>query len=116
LLRCITVYAGRTGARTPHPQARSPSPRFDGLNAVASAKVTAALYQLAVGNWSNVNGVGAGIFERKIDVRPGYWVYLGKDGDRLMILLGGKQRQQQAIETSQERWADYLRRKVKEKL
>ena len=99
------------------PQARSPfTAWFDGLNAVASAKVTAALYQLAVGNWSNVKGVGAGVFERKIDVGPGYWVYLGKDGDRLMILLGGKQRQQQAIETTQERWADYLRRKVKEKL
>lgn len=40
-------------------QARSPfAVCFDGLNAVASAKVTAALYQLAAGNWSNVKGVG----------------------------------------------------------
>jgi len=99
-------------------QARSPfAAWFDGLNAVASAKVTTALYQLAMGNWSNVRGVGTGVFERKIDAGPGYRIYFGKDGDRLVILLGGstKQRQQQAIETAQERWADYRRRKVKEK-
>ena len=54
------------------PQARSPfAAWFDGPNAVASAKVTAALYQLAAGNWSNVKGVGAGVFERKIDVGQG---------------------------------------------
>ena len=61
------------------PQARSPfAAWFDGLNAVASAKVTAALYQLAAGNWSNVKGVGAGVFERKIDVGPGYRIYFEK--------------------------------------
>jgi hypothetical protein len=34
----------------------------------------------------------------------------------VVILLGGstKQRQQQAIQTAQERWADYRRRKAKE--
>jgi putative addiction module killer protein len=59
----------------------------------------AALYQLAAGNWSNVKGVGAGVFERKIDVGPGYRIYFGKDGNRVVILLGSstKQRQQQAI-------------------
>ncbi|MCI0428876.1 MAG: hypothetical protein L0Z46_12765 [Nitrospiraceae bacterium] len=41
------------------PQARSPfAAWFEGLNAVASAQVAAALYQLAVGNWLNVKGVG----------------------------------------------------------
>ena len=65
-----------------------------------------------------MKGVGAGVFERKIDVGPGYRIYFGKEGDRLVILLGGstKQRQQQAIETAQERWADYRRRKAKEKI
>lgn len=86
---------------------------FEGLPAAASAKIAAALYRLAAGNWSNVKGVGAGVFERKIDAGPGYRVYFGKDGDHLVILLGGstKQRQQQAIETARERWTDYRRRK-----
>ncbi len=88
---------------------------FDGLNAAAAAKVTATLYQLEAGNWSQVKGVGGGVFERKIDCGPGYRVYFGKDGERLVILLGGssKQRQQQAIDAAHERWADYRRRKIK---
>jgi len=54
------------------PQARSPLAAWvEELNAVDSAKVAAALYQLSVGNWSNVKGVGAGVFERKIDTGPG---------------------------------------------
>lgn len=91
---------------------------FEGLNAAASAKVAAALYQIAAGNWSNVKGVGAGVFERKIDAGPGYRIYFGKDGIQLVILLGGstKQRQQQAIETAIERWADYKRRKSSKKV
>jgi putative addiction module killer protein len=95
--------------------ARSPfAAWFEGLNAPAAAKVTTALYQLAGGNWSGVKGVGGSVYERKIDYGPGYRVYFGKDGNRLVILLGGssKQRQQQAIEAAQERWVDYRRRKV----
>jgi putative component of toxin-antitoxin plasmid stabilization module len=43
-------------------QARSPfAAWFEGLNAPAAAKVTAALYQLAGGNWSGVKGVGGGV-------------------------------------------------------
>jgi putative addiction module killer protein len=86
---------------------------FDGLNALAAAKVAAALYQLGAGNRSNVKGVGSGVFERTIDFGPGYRIYFGKDGDSVVILLGGstKQRQQQAIETAKARWAAYRRRK-----
>lgn len=96
------------------PQGRSPFELwFNSLNAVASAKVTGALYQLSAGNWSNVKEVGAGVFERKLDVGPGYRLYFGKDGDMLVIVLGGgnKKRQQVAINMARERWADYRRRK-----
>jgi putative addiction module killer protein len=53
------------------------------------------------------------VFERRIDFGPGYRIYLGKDGDRLVILLGGssKQGQQEAIAAAQARWSDYRRRK-----
>ena len=87
---------------------------FDSLNAPAAAKVAAALYQLAAGNFSNVKGVGSGVFEKKIDFGPGYRIYFGKDGDTLLILLGGssKQRQQRAIATAKACWSDYRRRKT----
>lgn len=96
------------------PQGRSPYAKwFDGLNAPAAAKVATALYRLAEGNFSTVKGVGAGVFEQKIDFGPGYRIYFGKDGDTVVILLGGssKQRQQEAIEAAIKRRPDYRRRK-----
>lgn len=48
-----------------------------------------------------------------MDFGPGYRVYFGKDGERLVILLGGsaKKRQGAAIASAQATWADYRRRK-----
>ena len=86
---------------------------LEGLDAAAAAKVTVALARLEQRNLSNVKGVGAGVFEYKIDFGPGYRIYFGKDGDRLVILIGGgtKKRQQQDIAAAQECWAAYKRRK-----
>lgn len=51
--------------------------------------------------------------EVKIDFGPGYRVYVGRDGDELVILLGGsaKARQSQAIQVAQDLWKDYRQRK-----
>ena len=67
---------------------------------MAAAKITTAVRRLELGNFSNVKGVGAGVFEYKIDFGPGYRVYFGKDGDRLMILVGGGTKRRR-IATSQ---------------
>jgi putative addiction module killer protein len=90
---------------------------FDRLNSEASRKITTALYRMGLGNFSNVKGVGAGVYECRIDFGPGYRVYLGRDGERLVILLGGgtKQRQQNDIRLALERWEDYKRRKKEQK-
>ena len=95
-------------------QGRSPYGRwFNRLNAQAAAKVTTALTRLAGGNFSNLKGIGSGVFECRIDFGPGYRVYLGKDGERLVILLGGgtKERQHQDINAAIANWLDYKRRK-----
>jgi len=90
-----------------------------GLRALmlAAAKVTVALTRIELGNLSNVKGVGAGVQELRIDFGPGYRVYFGRDGDRLVILLAGgtKSRQQKDISTAQKRWADHKKRKKDEK-
>jgi putative addiction module killer protein len=64
-----------------------------------------------------VKGVGAGVFECRIDFGPGYRVYFGKDGDTLVILVAGgsKKRQERDIAAAQERWKDYKRRKTQER-
>ena len=97
---------------------RSPFGRwFDDLDAPAAAKVTTTVARLEQGNFSRVKGVGAGVFESTIDFGPGYRVYFGKDGDTLVILLGGgtKKRQPHDIALAHERWADYKQQKTKEK-
>src|SRR5229473_3975728 len=86
---------------------------LEGLNASAAAKVTLALTRMEQGNFSNTKGVGAGVYEYKIDFGPGYRIYFGKDGDTLVILVGGgtKKRQQEDIATALARWQDYKQRK-----
>jgi putative addiction module killer protein len=89
---------------------------FGSLDATAAAKVTTALRRLELGNVSNVKGVGAGVFEYRIDFGPGYRVYFGKDGDTIVILLAGgtKKRQDRDIADAHGRWADYKKRKAQE--
>jgi putative addiction module killer protein len=88
---------------------------FDNLDVRAAAKVTVALTRVELGNLSNVKGVGSGVHEYRIDFGPGYRIYFGQDGDRLVILLGGgtKRRQQKDIALALVRWADYKKRTKK---
>jgi putative addiction module killer protein len=89
---------------------------FARLDAPAAARVTTAIRRLELGNFSNVKGVGARIFEYRIDFGPGYRVYFGKDGELIVILLAGgtKKRQDRDIANAHERWADYKKRKTQE--
>lgn len=68
------------------------------------------------GNFSAAKGVGAGVSELRLDFGPGYRVYFGRDGERLVILLAGgtKRRQQADIEAARVLWAEYKRRKREE--
>jgi putative addiction module killer protein len=86
---------------------------FKALDSVAAARVQRALTRLEAGNTSNVKGVGAGVLELKIDFGPGYRVYFGKDGDEVVILLGGgtKKRQDRDIQTAHALWQTYKSRK-----
>jgi putative addiction module killer protein len=90
---------------------------FQTLDAAAAAKVTTAVRRLELGNFSSVKGVGAGVFEYRIDFGSGYRVYFGKNGDAIVILLGGgtKKRQDRDIASARERWADYKKRRTREK-
>ena len=86
---------------------------FEGLDTQAATKVITALGRMELGNMSNAKGVGGGVMEFRIDVGPGYRIYFGQDGERLIILLAGgsKQRQQTDIANAQARWSEYKQRK-----
>jgi putative addiction module killer protein len=85
----------------------------DRLPREAVAKVAAALARIQQVHFSNAKGVGAGVYEYRIDFGPGYRIYFGKDGDTLVILVGGgtKKRQQNDISMALDRWKDYTSRK-----
>ena len=65
------------------------------------------------GNLSNAKGVGGGVLEYRINVGPGYRIYFGRDGDTLIILLGGgtKARQQADVDRARDLWREYRYRK-----
>ena len=89
---------------------------FNGLDPRAAAKAATALVRMEQGNFSNVKGVGAGIFECRINFGPGYRIYFGEDGNEWVILLGGgtKQRQRRDIEDARRLWQEYKTRKPQE--
>ena len=71
------------------------------------------MLRLEQGNMSNVDPVGEGVSEKKIDYGPGYRLYFGQDGRDLIVLLGGgsKKGQPADIAAAKELWKDYKARK-----
>ncbi len=82
---------------------------FSELDAQAAAKVATALYRLEQGNLSNIKSVGKGVSECRVDFGPGYRIYFGREGNRLIILLGGgsKRTQEKDIRKAHLLWAQY---------
>ncbi len=65
---------------------------------------------------SGLKSVGGGVFEYRVDFGPGYRIYIGRDGDYVLILLGGgsKQRQQQDIIVAKRLWQRHKQWKRRE--
>jgi putative addiction module killer protein len=86
------------------------------LDTPARVRVIIAVLRIVQGNFSAAKGVGSGVSELRLDFGPGYRVYFGKDGEQLVILLGGgsKKRQQADIDVAHALWAEYKRRKQEE--
>lgn len=57
---------------------------FEGLDAQAAAKVATAEYRMSMGNTSNIKWF-EGIGEYRIDWRPGYRIYLARNGEQLIV-------------------------------
>lgn len=85
---------------------------FNKLNSQAAAKVTVYLTRIQQGNFSRVESVGEGVFECRIDFGPGYRIYFGIEGEKIILLLmgGTKKRQQKNIQQSHQLWLEYKKR------
>lgn len=89
---------------------------FMGLDTIAAAKITIVKLKIEQGNLSNVKWF-RGIGEYRLDWGSGYRVYIGKDGEKLIILLGGgtKKGQQKDIDKAEALWKEYKERKANQK-
>ena len=65
-------------------------------DARAVARINVRIERLAAGNPGQVEPVGEGVSELKIDYGPGYRVYLLREGARLVVLLCGGDKRSQA--------------------
>ena len=85
---------------------------YETLEAVTRARIVVALDRLRNGS-AAAKGVGEGVLELRMDFGPGCRVYFAKDGDTLVILLGGgtKKRQNADILSAQRLWREYKQRK-----
>ena len=79
------------------------------------ARIQTRIDRLALGSFGDYKGVGKGVSELRIDFGPGYRVYYGADGERLVISLGGgtKKRQARDISRAHACWRAYQQEKRK---
>ena len=76
----------------------------------AVAAILARLNRLELGAFGDVKLVGKGLLELRIHHGPGYRVYVGEDGERLVVVLcaGRKNNQQKDIGTAEKYWKAFL--------
>ncbi len=91
-------------------------PFAEWLNALrdrqARARVEARIDRVERGLFGDCEPVGEGVSELRIDWGPGYRVYFGRAGARIVLLLLGcdKRKQQADITQAKEYWHDYQER------
>jgi putative addiction module killer protein len=68
--------------------------------------------RVQLGNFGDVEPVGAGVLELRIDWGPGYRVYFARLGDAIVLLLcaGNKRTQRRDIRRAKEYFNDYKAR------
>lgn len=78
----------------------------------ARARIMVRLNRLRLGNFGDCRSVGDGVFELRMMFGPGYRVYFGRDGERVVMLLcgGDKDTQQKDVELAKHYWRDYRAR------
>lgn len=84
---------------------------FSGLDGAVKARIFRHIARMEGGNLGDSKSVGEGVTELRMHFGAGYRVYYGRDGDTLIILLGGgsKRGQSRDIKAAKERWANYLK-------
>jgi putative addiction module killer protein len=74
-------------------------------------KILLRIRRIQTGNLGDYKPIASGVFEFRIDSGPGYRVYFGKVGSRVILLLcgGDKSSQDSDIQRALQYWSDYGR-------
>ena len=74
------------------------------------AIIRARLNRIRLGNFGNCHFLGDGVHEFRIDYGPGYRIYFGRLGAKMILLLcaGTKRGQQKDIERAKLYWKTYM--------
>ena len=80
---------------------------------VGKTVILRRLSRLAYGNFGDHRPVGCGVWEIRIHYGPGYRIYYGEEGSRIILLIcgGDKGTQKRDIQRAQQFWTSYLREK-----
>lgn len=86
---------------------------FRRLDPQTRARIQTRIDRIELGSFGDYRSVGQGVFEFRIHFGPGYRVYFGRDGDTLVVLLGGgsKRRQASDVARAQADWKACKREK-----
>jgi putative addiction module killer protein len=78
----------------------------------ALAAIASRLIRVRQGNLGDCSSAGDGVFEFRIDIGPGYRVYFGQVGQKIVILLcgGDKSAQDADIRKAKAFWKDFKER------
>ena len=83
---------------------------FDSLKDIRiQVKVDVKLARLRLGNFGDAKSVGKGVYELKIPFGPGYRVYYGLEGNKIVVLLcaGDKSSQKKDIKKAIIFWREH---------
>lgn len=82
----------------------------------AVTRIEARLARLRAGNFGDVEPVGEGVLELRIDWGPGYRVYFARVGNVIVLLLcgGDKATQDKDIAHAKDYFQDYKRRTARQ--
>lgn len=73
--------------------------------------IDAKITKMRTGNLGDSRSVGEGVCEAEIDLGPGYRIYYGIHGDKIILLCGGdKHTQARDIKRAKSLWNDYKER------
>ena len=70
------------------------------------ARIQARIFRLELGNLGDYKFLGAGIYELRCDFGPGYRIYFGIEGRKIILLLvgGDKKTQRKDIAIAKSYW------------